>query len=74
LSTAQSFLFFLVVMGIAATMLRLVSRSTATVPYPVLLAVGGIVIGLIPGVGLPPVSPDLILLAFVPGLAVARPR
>jgi monovalent cation:H+ antiporter, CPA1 family len=68
MSTAQSFLFFLVVMGVAATMLRLVSRSTATVPYPVLLAVGGIVIGLIPGVGLPPVSPDLILLAFVPGL------
>ncbi len=68
MSTAQSFLFFLVVMGIAATMLRLVSRSTATVPYPVLLAVGGIVIGLIPGVGLPAVSPDLILLAFVPGL------
>ncbi len=68
MSTAQSFLFFLVVMGVAATMLRLVSRSTATVPYPVLLAVGGIAIGLIPGVGLPPVSPYLILLAFVPGL------
>jgi len=68
MSTAQSFLFFLVVMGVAATMLRLVSRSTPTVPYPVLLAIGGIVIGLIPGVGLPAISPDLILLAFVPGL------
>jgi NhaP-type Na+/H+ or K+/H+ antiporter len=46
---AQSFLLFLIVLGGAATMLRLVSRSTPTVPYPVLLAVGGIVIGLAPG-------------------------
>src|SRR5712691_5321601 len=68
MSTAQSFLFFLIVLGAAATALRLVSRTTPTVPYPVLLAVGGIVIGLVPGLALPPVSPDLILLAFVPGL------
>jgi CPA1 family monovalent cation:H+ antiporter len=68
LSTAQSFLLFLIVMGGAATMLRLVSRNTPTIPYPVLLAVGGIAIGLIPGVRLPSVGPDLILLAFVPGL------
>ena len=68
MSTAQSFLFFLVLMGIAATMLRLVSRSAPTVPYPVLLAIGGIIIGLIPGVALPAIRPDLILLAFVPGL------
>ena len=68
MSPAQSFLFFLVVIGIAATLLGLVSRSAPTVPYPVLLAIGGIVIGLIPGVGLPTISPDLILLAFVPGL------
>lgn len=68
MSTAQSFLFFLIVLGAVATMLRLVSRSTPTVPYPVLLALGGILIGLIPSVRLPQVSPDLILLAFVPGL------
>ena len=68
MSTAQSFLFFLIVLGGAATMLRLVSRTTPTVPYPVLLAVGGILIGLIPGVQLPRLGPDLILLAFVPGL------
>ena len=68
MSAAQSFLFFLVVMGVVATLLRLVSRSTPTVPYPVLLAAGGVLIGLVPGVGLPPVSADLILLAFVPGL------
>ena len=68
MTTAQSFLFFLIVLGGAATMLRLVSRTTPTVPYPVLLAVGGILIGLIPGVRLPPIGPDIILLAFVPGL------
>ncbi len=68
MSTAQSFLLFLIVLGGAATMLRLVSRTTPTVPYAVLLAIGGILIGLIPGVRLPPLAPDIILLAFVPGL------
>jgi Na+:H+ antiporter len=68
MSTAQSFLLFLIVLGAAATVLRLVSRTTAAVPYPVLLAVGGILIGLVPGLRLPPIGSDLILLAFVPGL------
>src|SRR5690348_12483247 len=68
MSTAQSFLLFLIVLGAAATALRLVSRTTAAVPYPVLLAVGGILIGLVPGLRLPPIGSDLILLAFVPGL------
>ena len=68
MTTAQSFLFFLIVLGGAATVLRLVSRTTPTVPYPVLLAAGGILIGLIPGVRLPAIGSDLILLAFVPGL------
>lgn len=68
MSTAQSFLLFLVVLGAAASLLRLVSRTTPTVPYPVVLAVGGVLIGLIPGVRLPLIGPDLILLAFVPGL------
>lgn len=68
MSTAQGFLLFLILLGAAATALRLVSRTTPTVPYPVLLAVGGVMIGLVSGVRLPAVSPDLILLAFVPGL------
>src|SRR5260370_31261174 len=68
MSTAQSFLLFLIVLGGAATMLRLVSRTMPTVRYAVLLAIGGILIGLIPGVRLPPLGPDIILLAFVPGL------
>src|SRR5260370_3030515 len=68
MSTAQSFLLFLIVLGGTATMLRLVSRTTPTVPDAVLLAIGGILIGLIPGVRIPPLAPDIILLAFVPGL------
>jgi Na+:H+ antiporter len=68
LTSAQSFLFFLILLGAAATGLRLLSRTTPVVPYPVLLAAGGILIGLIPGLALPGVSPELILLAFVPGL------
>ncbi|HKW70471.1 MAG TPA: sodium:proton antiporter [Candidatus Dormibacteraeota bacterium] len=68
MSTAQSFLGFLIVLGAAATALRFVSRRTPIVPYPVLLAIGGVLIGLIPGLHLPPIGPDLILLAFVPGL------
>ena len=71
MSAAQSFLLFLILLGAAATALRLLSRRAATVPYPVLLAVGGVVIGLIApttGLHLPPIGPDLILLAFVPGL------
>ena len=68
MSSAQSFLFLLILLGAAATALRLVSRTTPLVPYPVLLAAGGILIGLVPGLRLPPVGPDLILLAFVPGL------
>src|SRR5260370_34592118 len=68
MATAQSFLSFLILLGGAATVVRLVSRTAPTVPYPVLLAAGGIAIGLIPGVRLPAVGPDLILLAFVPGL------
>jgi Na+:H+ antiporter len=68
MSPAQSFLLFLILLGGAATALRLVSRTAPIVPYPVLLAAGGVLIGLIPGLGLPPIGPDLILLAFVPGL------
>ena len=68
MSEAQGFLFFLILLGSVATMLRLVDRTRSTVPYPVLLAAGGIVIGLIPGLRLPLISPELILLAFVPGL------
>ena len=68
MSAAQGFLFLLLLLGIAATGLRLISRTAPIVPYPVLLAAGGILIGLVPALHLPPIGPDLFLLAFVPGL------
>ena len=68
MSTAQGLLFFLILLGVAAVGLRLLSRRTPRLPYPVLLAVGGVLIGLVPGLRLPPIGSDLILLAFVPGL------
>lgn len=67
MSTAQGFLFFLVLLGGIAVLAHL-SRIAAFLPYPVLLAVSGVLIGLLPGLRLPPIGPDLILLAFVPGL------
>ena len=49
-------------------MLRLVSRQAPSIPYQVVLAAAGIALGLVPGLPLPRIRPDLILLAFVPGL------
>jgi CPA1 family monovalent cation:H+ antiporter len=37
-------------------------------PYPVVLAAAGIAVGLLPGGSFPRVGPEVILLAFVPGL------
>ena len=48
--------------------MRLVSRQAPSIPYQVVLAAAGIVLGLVPGLPLPRIRPDLILLAFVPGL------
>jgi CPA1 family monovalent cation:H+ antiporter len=66
-SEAQRFLLLLVGLSATAVLLRAVSRR-ARMPYAVVLAAGGIAVGLIPGVPQQVVSPDLILLAFVPGL------
>jgi CPA1 family monovalent cation:H+ antiporter len=65
---AQGFLFFLLLLGVLAALLRLVSRRAPLIPYQVILAAAGVVLGLIPGLPLPKIGPDLLLLAFVPGL------
>ena len=41
------------------------------VPYPVVLVVGGLVIGLVPGLPSPAVNPDLIFFVFLPPLLYA---
>jgi len=66
-SSAQRFLALLVGLCFLAAVLRVVSRR-APVPYTVVLALAGIGVGALPGVPRSQISPDLILLVFVPGL------
>ena len=67
MSPAQRFLALLVGLCALAAVLRVVSRR-APLPYAVLLAVAGIAVGALPGVPRTSISPDLILLVFIPGL------
>jgi CPA1 family monovalent cation:H+ antiporter len=67
-SPQQRFLLLLILVGALATVLGLVSRRARMLPYPVVLAGAGIVVGLLPGEQLPHVGAEVILLAFVPGL------
>ncbi|MDQ2959690.1 MAG: cation:proton antiporter, partial [Candidatus Dormibacteraeota bacterium] len=67
MSSAQRLLAFLVILSVAAIALRAVSHRSR-IPYPVVLAAGGVLVGLIPGGRPAVVGSDLILLAFVPGL------
>ncbi len=66
-SSAQRFLALFVLLCILAAVLRTLTRR-GPVPYAVLLAVAGIGVGALPGLPHTGLSPDLILLVFVPGL------
>jgi CPA1 family monovalent cation:H+ antiporter len=68
MSPQQRFLLLLILVGAMATVLGLISKRARMVPYPVVLAAAGVVIGLLPGGQLGHVGADVILLAFVPGL------
>ena len=68
MSPQQRFLLLLIVVGALATVLGLVSKRASLLPYPVVLAAAGVVIGLLPGGQLTHIGADVILLAFVPGL------
>ena len=61
-------MLLLILVGALATVLGLVSRRARILPYPVVLAGAGVVVGLLPGEQLPHIGADVILLAFVPGL------
>jgi len=67
-SPAQGFLFFLLLLGLLAAALRFFSQRAPAVPYQVVLAAAGVLLGLVPGLPLPRIGPELLLLAFVPGL------
>jgi CPA1 family monovalent cation:H+ antiporter len=68
ISPQQRFLLLLILVGALATVLGLVSKRARMLPYPVVLAAAGVVVGLLPGEQLPHIGADVILLAFVPGL------
>jgi monovalent cation:H+ antiporter, CPA1 family len=67
-SAEQRFLLLLIVVAAVATALGLASSRAKLLPYPVVLAAAGVVVGLLPGAQLPRVGAGVILLAFVPGL------
>src|SRR5258708_34402541 len=68
MTAAQGFLFFLRLLGILAAVLRLFTQRAPIIPYQVILAAAGGILGLVPGLPLPKIGPELLLLAFVPGL------
>src|SRR3982074_637630 len=68
MSPQQRFLLLLLLLGALATVLGLVSKRARLLPYPVVLALAGIAVGLLPGGQFPRLGGNLILLAFVPGL------
>ena len=55
---------------IAATVLAIVARRLA-VPYPVLLVLGGLAIGFIPGLPAVELEPDVVFLLFLPPILFA---
>jgi CPA1 family monovalent cation:H+ antiporter len=67
-SAEQRFLLLLILIGAVATVLGLVSKRARLLPYPVVLAMAGIAVGLLPGTQIPRIGGSVILLAFVPGL------
>ena len=68
MTSEQRFLLLLIVVGALATVLGLISNRARVVPYPIVLAAAGVLVGLLPGTPLPRIGPDILLIAFVPGL------
>ena len=68
MTAQQRFLLLLILVGGIATVLGLVSKRARFVPYPVVLALAGVLVGILPGTPLPRIGADLLLVAFVPGL------
>jgi len=68
MTAEQRFLLLLIVVGAVATVLGLISKRARLLPYPVVLAMAGIAVGLLPGTQFPRIGGNVILLAFVPGL------
>ena len=63
MTDVEVFVFMLAAVALLAALGR---RSH--VPYPIVLVVGGLVLGLVPGLPAPEVDPDVILFVFLPPL------
>lgn len=68
MTSEQRFLLLLILVGSLATVLGLVSKRARVIPYPVVLALAGVVVGLLPGTPLPRIGGGVLLVAFIPGL------
>ncbi len=68
MTAQQRFLLLLILVGGIATVLGLLSKRARFVPYPVVLALAGVFVGILPGTPLPHIGGDILLVAFVPGL------
>ena len=64
--SAELFLALLIAIAALSTLARLID-----VPYPILLVVGGLAIGLVPGIPEVELDPDLVLVLFLPPLLYA---
>ena len=62
-------------MAVAALLLAIAAlnavASRLTIPYPIVLVIGGLVIGLLPGMPTVELDPDLVLFVFLPPLLYA---
>jgi Na+/H+ antiporter len=63
---AEALIFLLVAVAVLAG-----AGLRFAVPYPVMLVVGGLVLGLIPGLPAPELDPDVVFFAFLPPLLYA---
>src|SRR5437763_10951890 len=63
MAAAEVFVFLLFAVALLAGVARRID-----VPYPVALVVGGLAIGLVPGLPTPELDPDVVFFAFLPPL------
>src|SRR5829696_8101641 len=66
MADAQVFVFLLVAIALLAAL-----ADRARVPYPVALVLGGLGLGLVPGLPAPEIDPDVVFFVFLPALLYA---
>lgn len=61
----------LVILLLAVVLVLTTVAQKLVVPYPILLVIGGLILGLIPGLPTVTLSPDLVFLVFLPPILCA---